>query len=66
MENWEKDFHGLEPCLEKFKPGEANKIKMACEACGFKFQIKKIAGGQLELYTPAGRDLTDFWEEFGI
>lgn len=61
-EDWEKDFSGLELLFE-IHDHEVAGFSEAAKALKMKIEFKNINPGRPEVWTPKGRDLTDFWKK---
>lgn len=62
IEEWEKDFSGLE-ALQTIHVSDVPKYKKAALEVSMKIEFKKITVDEFEVWTPTGRDLTEFWLE---
>ncbi len=56
IEDWEKDFTGLEK-LREIKRSDLSLYKQAAEKIGMRLEFKGI-----EVWTPKDEDLTLFWK----
>lgn len=61
-EDWEKDFTGLE-LLHEIYDHEVEAFSDTAKALDMRIEFKSIKPGRPEVWTPSGRDLTDFWDK---
>jgi len=65
VEDWEKDFSGLEK-LRTIKAVKLMGYLNASDEVGLRLEFKSISRDEYEIWTPKGRDLTEFWEELKL